>query len=83
VNREVSVVASFDGEVWAVEDEGAEFTFGTPLANGTFLTAASDGSSLVLTAELAVGQADSDTRITVRHQRQFPGTETRGGSDQL
>ncbi|WP_461369900.1 flagellar hook protein FlgE [Candidatus Darwinibacter acetoxidans] len=63
------VVASFDvdDEVWRVEDEGAEFTFGTPLANGTFLTAASDGSSLVLTAELAVGQAEvgpDDTRDT-------------------
>ena len=62
------VVASFDvdDEVWRVEDEGAEFTFGTPLANGTFLTAASDGSSLVLTAELAVGQADSDTDSDTR-----------------
>lgn len=63
------VVASFDvdAEVWRVEDESAEFTFGTPLADGTFLTAASDGSSLVLTAELAVGQAEvgpDDTRDT-------------------
>ncbi|MGB4531048.1 MAG: flagellar hook-basal body complex protein, partial [Limnochordia bacterium] len=53
-------------EVWRVEDESAEFTFGTPLADGTFLTAASDGSSLVLTAELAVGQADSDTDSDTR-----------------
>ena len=67
------VVASFDGEVWAVEDEGAEFTFGTPLANGTFLTAASDGSSLVLTAELAVGPADSDTRIEFGTNGSFLG----------
>jgi flagellar hook protein FlgE len=51
-------VASFDGKVWRVGDGSAEFTFGTPLANGTFLTAASDGSSLVLTAESAVGQAE-------------------------
>ena len=55
------LVASFNAGVWAVKDGSAEFTFGTLLANGTFLTAASDGSSLVLTAELAVGQADSDT----------------------
>lgn len=66
-------VAIFDDGVWAVEDEGAEFTFGTPLANGTFLTAASDGSSLVLTAELAVGQADSDTRIEFGTNGSFLG----------
>lgn len=59
-------VASFDGKVWRVGDGSAEFTFGTPLANGTFLTAASDGSSLVLTAELAVGPADSDTDSDTR-----------------
>jgi flagellar hook protein FlgE len=69
------VVASFDGEVWAVEDEGAEFTFtfGTELADGTFLTAASDGSSLVLTAELAVDQADSDPRIQFGTNGSFLG----------
>ncbi|MFY9165789.1 MAG: flagellar hook protein FlgE [Limnochordia bacterium] len=69
------VVASFDvdAEVWRVEDESAEFTFGTPLANGTFLTAASDGSSLVLTAELAVRQADSDPRIKFGTNGSFLG----------
>ncbi|MDI9465397.1 MAG: flagellar hook-basal body complex protein, partial [Bacillota bacterium] len=60
------VVASFNDGVWAVKDGSAEFTFGTLLANGTFLTAVSDGSSLVLTAELAVGQADSDTDSDTR-----------------
>ncbi|MGB4425008.1 MAG: flagellar hook protein FlgE [Limnochordia bacterium] len=69
------MVARFDDEakVWRVEDEGAEFTFGTPLANGTFLTAASDGSSLVLTAELAVRQADSDPRIKFGTNGSFLG----------
>lgn len=71
-------VASFDGEVWAVEDEGAEFTFtfGTELDDGTFLTAASDGSSLVLTAESAVGQAKvdpDDTRIKFGTNGSFLG----------
>lgn len=69
-------VASFDGEVGAVKGEGAKFTFGTPLANGTFLTAASDGSSLVLTAESAVGQAEDgpdDTRIKFGTNGSFLG----------
>lgn len=68
-------VASFDvaTEVWRVKDGSAEFTFGTPLANGTFLTAASDGSSLVLTAELAVDQADSDPRIEFGTNGSFLG----------
>ncbi len=69
------LVASFDDGVWAVEDEGAEFTFtfGTELDDGTFLTAASDGSSLVLTAELAVDQADSDTTIEFGTNGSFLG----------
>ena len=72
------VVASFDDEdkVWRVGDGSAEFTFGTLLANGTFLTAASDGSSLVLTAESAVGQAKvgpDDTRIKFGTNGSFLG----------
>ena len=69
------LVASFNAGVWAVEDEGAEFTFtfGTELDDGTFLTAASDGSSLVLTAELEVDQADSDPRIQFGTNGSFLG----------
>lgn len=74
-------VASFDdvAKVWRVGDGSAEFTFGTPLADGTFLTAASDGSSLVLTAESAVGQAEvdpdgtKDTRIKFGTNGSFLG----------
>ena len=70
------VVASFNDGVWAVKDGSAEFTFGTLLANGTFLTAVSDGSSLVLTAESAVGQAEvdpDDTRIKFGTNGSFLG----------
>jgi len=71
------LVASFDGDakVWAVAGttDPFTFTFGTELDNGTFLTAASDGSSLVLTAELEVDQADSDPRIQFGTNGSFLG----------
>lgn len=70
----VLVATSEDGDTWKVEGTtDSTFTFGTPLANGTFLTAASDGSSLVLTAELAVDQADSDTTIEFGTNGSFLG----------
>ncbi len=71
-----AVVATFDSKsgTWTVEGTtDSTFTFGTELDEGTFLTAASDGSSLVLTAELAVGQADSDTRIEFGTNGSFLG----------
>jgi flagellar hook protein FlgE len=53
------LVATFDSGTWTVAGTtDSTFTFGTELDEGTFLTAASDGSSLVLTAESAVGQAE-------------------------
>ncbi|MGB4494428.1 MAG: flagellar hook protein FlgE [Limnochordia bacterium] len=63
-----AVVATLNGDTWTVAGttDPFTFTFGTELDEGTFLTAASDGSSLVLTAELAVGQADSDTDSDTR-----------------
>ena len=69
------LVATFDNGTWTVEGttDPFTFTFGTELDNGTFLTAASDGSSLVLTAELAVGPADSDTRIEFGTNGSFLG----------
>lgn len=71
-------VASFGGGVWTVAGttDPFTFTFGTELADGTFLTAASDGSSLVLTAESAVGQAEDgpdDTRIKFGTNGSFLG----------
>ncbi|MGB4513412.1 MAG: flagellar hook protein FlgE [Limnochordia bacterium] len=70
-----AVVATLNGDTWTVAGttDPFTFTFGTELDNGTFLTAASDGSSLVLTAELAVGQADSDTRIEFGTNGSFLG----------
>jgi len=71
------LVATFDrtSGTWTVAGttDPFTFTFGTELDEGTFLTAASDGSSLVLTAELAVGQADSDTRIKFGTNGSFLG----------
>lgn len=71
----VLVATLVEGDTWKVEGttDPFTFTFGTKLADGTFLTAASDGSSLVLTAELEVDQADSDPRIEFGTNGSFLG----------